>query len=55
VRQCFNNHEVVERQRIVRVSLSSTLPGLSNVPPLIPEFHSGLFMFDPYQGQDPLI
>jgi hypothetical protein len=38
LRGCFNNHEVVERQRIVRVSLR------------FPELHSGLFTFDPYQG-----
>ncbi len=27
----FNNHEVVERQRIMRILLSSTPSGLSNV------------------------
>jgi hypothetical protein len=37
----------------MRVSLSSTLPWLPPAP-LIPELHSGLFKFDPYQGQDSL-
>lgn len=53
VRQYFNNHEVVENQLVISVSLRSTLSGLLNIHLHIePELHSGLLMFDPYQGQN---
>jgi hypothetical protein len=52
--QCFNNHGVVEHQCIGRLIMFNPFRVIKHTRILNPEFHSGLFIFDPYQGQDVL-